>query len=175
MNKIGADKMISVYWFAILLLVAGGIFAMVYAFYQHPYDVRELEADIMINKIADCLSNKGELNSELVKQGEFNENFKTDFLSICNLNFNVEDEYSWEDDQYYVEINFYIVGDTENSVFEISKGNNKWISSCETQKEKEYNLLAKCVEKRFYSLDENENQYLIKILSVVRKTEKNAR
>ncbi len=172
MNKVGADKMISVYWFVILLLVAGGIFAMVYVFYHQPYDVRELEANIMINKVADCLSSNGMLNYELIKDAEFSKEFKTNFLKKCHFNFDVEEK--WESTQYYIEINFYKIEDSEKSVFEISEGNKNLISSCETQEDKEYDLLAKCVEKRFYSLEGN-NQYLIKILSVVRKTEKNAK
>ena len=32
MNKKGTDKILSIYWFVVLTLVAGGIFAMVYVF-----------------------------------------------------------------------------------------------------------------------------------------------
>jgi len=60
-NKRGAEKVLSVYWFVILLLVAGGVFAMVYNFYHHPYDVREIEANLMINTVADCVSTGGKI------------------------------------------------------------------------------------------------------------------
>jgi len=173
MDKHGTDKILSVYWFVILIIVAGGIFAMVYTFYHRPYDIRELEAGIMINQIADCLSEQGKLNSGLITGGKFNEDFKNNFLEKCHLNFNVEND--WDKPQYYAEINFYDVGDVGNSIFNISEGDKDLISNCEIQKDKKYERLAKCVERRFYSLDEEDNQYLIKILSVVRKTEKNVK
>jgi hypothetical protein len=170
MNKKGTEKILAMYWFAILILVAGGIFAMVTVFYGSSYDVRDIEANILADKIADCLSEGGYLKGE-VFDGNFLLN-ETNFLEKCHLNFNTEDK--WEEEQYYIEINLYGVEDTTNSVFNFNYGNNKWLSSCEIQKEEEYGNLAKCVEKRFYSLD-GEIQYLIKILSVVRKTEKNAK
>mgnify|MGYP001565168578 CR=1 FL=1 len=40
---------------------------------------------------------------------------------------------------------------------------------------REYNKLAKCTERRFYALNEGGKQYLIKILSVIGKSEKNVR
>ena len=173
MNKYGTDKILSVYWFGILIIVAGGIFAMVYTFYHHPYDVRELEANTMANKVADCLSSNGKINLNILDDAE---NFllnNDSFLEICNLNFEVEKK--WEDEpQYYVEINFYKIENIDNPIFEISNGNKNLISSCVIQDE-EYEKLAKCVEKRFYSLAGNNNQYLIKILSIVRKTEKNVK
>lgn len=173
MNKYGTDKIISVYWFGILIIVAGGIFAMVYTFYHHPYDVRELEANIMINKIADCLSSEGKINLNILDDTEKFLLNNDNFLEICNVNFDVEKK--WEDEpQYYVEINFYKPGDTDNPIFEISNGNKNLISSCIIQNE-EYEKLARCVEKRFYSLTENNNQYLIKILSIIRKSEKNVK
>lgn len=173
-GKKGTDKMLSIYWFAILFLVAGGIFAMVYVFYSHPYDVRNIEADILNNKVADCISREGKINLDLESIEE------TDFLKLCNLNFNVEDEFEWKKQgQYYLEVNFYTLEDTSNSLFNIEEGNKNLFSSCELQKEnnKEYNKLAKCVEKRFYSVDSKnkDKQYLIKILSVVRKAEKNVK
>ena len=54
-NKRG-DKILSIYWFAILLIIAGGIFGMVYVFYGTPYDVREIETRVLTNQIADCIS-----------------------------------------------------------------------------------------------------------------------
>ena len=173
MNKLGTDKIISVYWFAILCLVAGGIFAMVYTFYHNPYDIRELEADIMVNQIANCLSWEGYLREEVFNGETFILN-EENFLEQCHLNFEAEGD--WKTGQYYAEVNFYNgVKNLDNPIFKISKGNKNLISNCEIQKDKEYERLAKCVEKRFYSLDKDDNQYLIKVLSVVKKTEKNVK
>lgn len=164
MNKKG-DKIISVYWFAILILVAGGIFAMVYTFYHYPYDVREIEANIMINKVADCISTGGKINAYV-----FEEDFN--LLETCDITFNVENEYNWNElPQYYVNIKFY---QDDSLNLDIEEGNKNLISSCGVEEDVEKEKLAKCVEREFYSLSED-NLYLIKILSIVRKTEKNVR
>ncbi len=163
MNKKG-DKLISVYWFAILFIVAGGIVYMVSAFYGKPYDVREAEADILTTKIARCISEAGYL-----KEGVLTENFRENFAEICMINFQVEDVYGWrERGQYYVEVEF-LDFDTKQKVFEISEGNEGLKPDCELEGE----TLPVCIERRFYSIDENGNQYQINMLSVVRKTEKN--
>lgn len=165
-----ADKILSIYWFAILIITAGGIFAMVYTFYGSPYDVREIEANLMINRIADCVSYAGKMNADLISNGEFNK--ENNFLNKCHLVFSSDE---WDEEQYYAEINFYKIQDIDSPVFSVNKGNNKWLPSCELQENKEQERLAKCVEKSFYSLDNLNNQYIIKILSVVRKSEKNVK
>ena len=64
-NRIGAENIISVYWFVILIIIAGAVVAMVSLFYGSPYDVRVTEANIMINQVSNCLSQSGELNKNL--------------------------------------------------------------------------------------------------------------
>ena len=54
MNKKGGDKIISVYWFAIIFIVATGIVYMVLSFYGKPYDIREIEVDLLTDKIEDA-------------------------------------------------------------------------------------------------------------------------
>ena len=101
-NKRG-DKIISVYWFAILFIVAGAIVYMAALFYGAPYDVRGIESEILTNNIADCLSQGGYLKENVLGS----DNFKDNFLEECNLNFDVEDVYGWgEQRQYYVEVSF---------------------------------------------------------------------
>ena len=177
MYKKGGSKIIALYWFVILMIVAGGIFAMVYSFYNYPYDVRELEAEIMINKIADCLSNclstNCELNSELFDEEEFSESYRNSFLDKCSINFNVEESFA-EEPQYYFKIDFYKSEDLESSVFNIPKGNSNLVASCEIQEEEEYKREAKCVEDGFFSFN-GEDLYLIKILTIIKKTEKNVK
>ena len=169
MNKRGTDKLISVYWFAILFIVASAIVYMTISFYGKPYDVRELEANTLTNHIADCLSKAGYLKENILG----NEDFKNNFLENCNLNFDVEDTYDWnEQGQYYVGVEF---SQEENLVFEISEGNKNLISSCGVESEVEKEKLAKCVEKKFYSLDSVGDVYSVKILSIVRKIEKNVK
>ena len=62
-SKKGADKILSVYWFAVLFIIASGVVAMVYVFYTSPFDVRNAEADALGNKIASCISQNGKISS----------------------------------------------------------------------------------------------------------------
>lgn len=160
MNIRGTDKIMSVYWFAILFIVAAAVVYMVGSFYGQPYDIREVEANVLINNIADCIAGGGYLNKEIIDtEGEFLLN-NDNFLEVCNLNFNVEDTTGWkEQEQYYVEID----------VFGIAKGNVNLKLDCD----KEGKNFPVCVERSFYVLDKEGKSYEIKILSVVRKTEKN--
>jgi len=163
MNKKG-DKLISVYWFAILFIVAGGVVYMVSAFYGKPYDVRAAEADILTTKIARCISEAGYL-----KDGVLTEDFRENFAEICTINFQVEDVYGWrERGQYYAEIEF-LDFNTKQKISEISEGNLELKPDCKL----EGKGFPVCVERSLYSIDKEGNQYQINILSIVRKTEKN--
>jgi hypothetical protein len=165
-NNAGAEKIISVYWFAILFLVAAGVAAMVVIFYGKPYDVRELEADILTNSIANCLSEVGYLKPNVLG----NSNFRSNFLGECKLNFDVESTFTQP--QYYLKVQIF---QDANNVFEVSEGNLNLISSCGVESTIEKENLAKCSEKTFYSLGTGNVLYSIKVLSIVRKTEKNVR
>lgn len=170
LNKRGTDKILSVYWFAILVIIAGAVVAMVSLFYGAPYDVREIEANIMINQISDCLSEEGKLSQELFSNNSFNEEFS--ILDTCKITFETEKTFNNEE-QYYLEINFYNLNNEENA-FKISQGNSNFKADCEIESEN-YERLVKCVSRDFYSLDSLSNVYKINILSVIRKTEKNVK
>lgn len=139
MNRRGTDKIISVYWFAILLLVAGAVVYMASVFYGQSYNIRELEANLLTGKVADCLSDVGYLRDNVWNGKEFllNEN---NFLVECHLNFDVEERWSGEM-QYYVEVNFYEFskeadGDLGNRIFNFGEGNVNLKGYCNLQGEK---------------------------------------
>ena len=168
-NKNGGEKIISVYWFAILFIVAGAVVYMAAAFYGKPYDIREMEAQILGNHVANCLSDTGHLKENIIG----NEEFQNNFLKECSINFNVEKFYAGKeqsDPQYFLKVQIF---QESNNVFEVSEGNLNLVASCGVESGIEHEKLAKCAEKEFYSLDSGNNLYLIKVLSIVRKTEKN--
>ncbi|HUS49864.1 MAG TPA: hypothetical protein VMZ91_06845 [Candidatus Paceibacterota bacterium] len=138
---------------------------MVISFYGEPYDIRELEANALTNKVAMCLSNAGYL-----EEGVLGADFKENFIERCSFNFETEDIYGWgERGQYYVEINFYdFLTDQKNST--IKTGNEALKTDCGL----EGKGFPFCLERSLYLLDgEKNHKYQIDILSIVRKTEKN--
>lgn len=153
------DKIISVYWFAILFIVSAGIVYMVYSFYGAPYDVRSLEVGALNDRVVDCFMINGRLNKAAFDEG----------LEVCNLNFDVEDIYNWgESGQYFVEVE---ISEFESGivVFSGMKGNSRLKEDCEM----EGKYFPVCLEKLVYVLDEQGDSYKINIMSVIRKTEKN--
>jgi len=166
-NKKGADKILSIYWFFILVIIAGSIFTMVNLFYKSPIDVRLTEANILINKVSSCISSNGQLNSNLFLEDSFNGDFS--ILNSCNISFNTEEDFK-DKIQYYVEVKF----SGSDNVFDLEEGNGILKSSCQIQDKKKYNTLVKCANRTFYSLGPSETLYGVNIYSIIRKTEKNA-
>jgi len=159
-NKNG-EEVLSLYWFAIILIVAGGIVGMVFVFYGNPYDVRDIEANLLIDKIADCISYRGKINENLISCNDVKE---FDF-SQCHLNFDGEEE------EFFYKVKIYQLEDLENPCFEKNGGNLNLEASYAINEFSEN--LPTGAEKSFYSLDNMENQYIIKILAVVRKIKQN--
>jgi hypothetical protein len=177
-DKKGTDKILSIYWFVVLTLISGGIFAMVYTFYGPPYDVRGIESEILAERIADCISTKGIISADFFTGEGFNPGVGNTFSNKCNFNFNVEEGYGEREEiQYFYKVEFYTPASLANPSFSFQDGNGNWESECFIKKEnnKDYARLAKCTERRFYALSRGGEQYLIKILSVIGKSEKNVK
>ena len=154
------EKILSVYWFAILLIVAGGIVAMVLIFYGKPYDVRELEANALMNQVADCISTDGEMAYPLSE-------LETNFLENCHINFKTENAKN----QFYLALNFY---DFNNIETEVAKG------FYEGNPNLKGDLIASSLfanEKSFYVLNkdgEQPKEIVVKMLVIIDKNGENA-
>ena len=157
-QKKGAEKIISVYWFLILILVAGSIAYMVSAFYGQPYDVREIEANILINNVAECLSDKGNLI-------ELNENLKDDFLNVCYLNFGADSK----NGDYYLEVDFLDFKTDKVRDFKISEGNINLKNIAEASPGTNSIFVS---SKSFYVLN-NDQELIVRITSIIGKEDKN--
>lgn len=161
-NRKGAEKIMSIYWFAIIFIVAAAIVYLAYSFYGKPYDIREIEVGLLSDRVADCLNHAGYIKDNWPGLNEEN------FFTECGLNFNVEDTRGWEDDQYYVMVRISdFNSDAELNL--ISAGNENLRLNCAT----EGRNLPVCLERKMYSIDKANAQYEIEMLSIVRKTEKN--
>ena len=169
MNKLGDGKIVSLYWFLILFLVAAAVVYMVALFYGNPYDVRDAETRALSNKIANCISSEGVIEQVFLEGG-------LDLLTKCKLNFKVEEVYGWtEESEYYVEVEIrsyntdsYTAGAVVNNLV---SGNINLKDYCGGEF-RSSNFPA-CLEREFYGLDERGVSYLVNVITVVRKTEKN--
>lgn len=164
------DKIISVYWFAILFIVAGAVVYMAYSFYGEPYNVRYAEAEKLVDKVVECFLDGVHLDESFREEG-----FSENFLDNCNLNFETEAIYGWDQmGQYFVSvwITDFVSGE---EVYSHDEGNSDLQESCVL----EGDGLPVCFSRATYVLvdedilDDEDNQYKLSVLSVVRKTEKN--
>jgi len=163
-DKKGSDRIVSVYWFAILFIVAAAIVYLVVSFYGKPYDVRGVEANVLTSRVADCFSKGGYLVESSL---QFN---SENFLEKCDLIFQTENDYDWNTlKQYYVEVSVTDFNSGGEIIPSIDVGNINLKDSCG----KEGENLPVCVRRSFYSVDRENNQYKVNIIAVVRKTEKN--
>lgn len=168
--KKGADKMISVYWFLIITLVAGGLVLMVNAYHGKPYDVRDVEAKMLSQKVADCIYFGGEVNPELMAvNGVFKESFRDSFLNNCNLNFDPVDDF--EHEQYYVLVNFYKDKGDDEAVFSLKAGNENYVPDCHIEEGSK--KISVCSTNDFWMNSIDNDAYYVEILSIVSKTDEN--
>jgi len=162
------EKIISIYWFAILFIVAAAIVYMAALFYGDPYDIRALEADILTDKIAECFSKGAEGTDE---GGYLNEEINQEnFLQECDLTFDVGGiSGSGEKGLYYVRVSVLEFGTEIIHLPTIKEGNANLKLSCVLSNGA--GTLPYCLERSFYILDQEGRQYEINILSAVRNAE----
>ena len=173
LNKINkkGDKLLSIYWFAILVIVATGVVIMVNVYYGSPYDVRQVESGILANHVANCIYFGGEVNPSIISpDGFFKEDFKDHFMDYCTLNFNVQGEFTQI--PYYTEVNFFKGIDSPTSVFNITEGNKNLKSDCSVNIENKIKL-AKCTSSSFFMRLNSKDVYLVRILAIVSKVNEN--
>lgn len=166
-NRKAAEKIMSVYWFAILFIVAAAVVYMVASFYGKPYEVRGIESGLLADKAADCISYAGYL-----RDGVLTDDFKNNLLEKCGITFNVEDTFDWKQQpQYFLKLDFYDFSSYPNSdpIFEASAGNQNFQSFCGLKG----NKLPVCLERELYVLSKDGKPYAVKILSIIGKDEKN--
>ncbi len=84
MNKRGGEKIMSVWWFFVLVIVGVGITSGVLLFYSADVNVKQTEADILYDKIAECIFENGFLIDEFLKN-DF------DIFETCDLNKGIID------------------------------------------------------------------------------------
>jgi len=94
-DKIGGEKYLSIWWFAVIVVVGVGITVGVLFFYSTNVDVRDTESMYLYYKITNCLIQNGFLVSE-----SLDSNF--DIFEKCDL-----DRYAFSGENFYFYINFY--------------------------------------------------------------------
>jgi hypothetical protein len=164
-NKKGG-KYLSFWMILVWILIATGIAFGVSIFYAANIDVKTLEANVLLKKVADCVSDGNDVE-KWVLDG------KSDLMDKCDLNKN----HFGDDSNYFVKVG---ATDYDNnriiSGFKI--GNHAFEADCDVKK----GLLSakkfpNCVETNFNLLNEDELVHLEVLASskAVGDRRKNAR
>jgi hypothetical protein len=94
-DKKGGEKYFSIWWILMMIIVGVSVVGAVSLFYSAGVDVRPLEAEILNDKILNCLNQGGFLSEKV-----FENNFQV--FEECSLNKNLFGEGSY----FYLEVSF---------------------------------------------------------------------
>lgn len=139
MNKKGGEKILSVWWFFSLAIIGAGIVVGVLMFYSGDIDVREIEADILAEKILNCINQQGYLHENFLHK-DF------DIFTECGLSKEVFDVQS---SSFFFAVN---VSDESGKALrdEVTSLGQAWRADCklsmsgQIERAKYY---PKCIEK----------------------------
>ncbi len=136
LNKRGGEKLLSIWWFFVIAIVGLGITAGVLIYHSSDVDVREIEADVLYEKIVNCIVEQGFLIDDILKE-DFN---VSDFFEECELN-----EEIFEDGSYFY-FNIQIFNESYDLIKEIKGGDFSFEKDCRIQEEGE----EKKIKARYY-------------------------
>jgi len=153
-DKKAAEKLLSIWWIFVLAVIGGGIVLGVLIYNNAEFDVRYDDANLLAEKIANCL----------VEQGKINENFLEDDFNIfseCGLDKEILDS-----DIFY--FNITIFDSSGNSLKEIVSGARSFEKDCGISSVTEASHYPRCSikqENALYVKDGSLENAKIKILA----------
>jgi len=146
MNKLGV-KLLSIWWFFVLGIIGGGLVIGVLIYSSADVSVKEFEADILSERIMDCIVENSVLNPD------FDNDF--DVFKKCKLNQEVFGKNS----------NFYFKISVLEKGIKINNGRISLEKECEIQKDVKATHFPRCSEKNEKVLYNGE-EVILNILSV---------
>ncbi len=63
----GDERLLSLYWFIMFIIIAIAVVSGVVLFYSYPFDVRPAEANLLADKILTCIVNQGYIKQQFLK------------------------------------------------------------------------------------------------------------
>ena len=148
-SKKADSKLLSIWWFAVLVVILAGILIGTSVFFSDKVDVRYYEANALGNRIADCIVYKGVLNEEYIAD-------KSKILADCFISDNVS-----KDGNYYINIT---IDYGKANIKELIFGNAAFEKDCPIGNAmKSARNYPKCLTKEFEVYDAFGNKVKIEI------------
>lgn len=156
-DKKGGEKIFSFWWFAVIAIVGVGIVSGVFIYYSSNVDVRDVEAEILFNKVERCIVQQGILTEESLEKG-FN------LLNECGLNENIFSRGS----SFYFNISF-LDENQKNLREDILEGDFSFEKDCELQETDDVvtEKFPKCVRRVNSVLYYENNQLKKAVLKIL--------
>ena len=107
MNKKGGEKLLSIWWFFVLIIVGVGVVVGVIMHFGAEVNTKGLEARILSDKILNCVSERGFLKEKVLEK-DF------DILGECGL----EEKVFGQGSLFYINLTIFEGGAVVNSFFE---------------------------------------------------------
>ena len=141
-NKKAGERILSIYLFIIYIIVAIGIVSGVLLVYGSKLDIREIEAEVLSDKVIDCLTEQGNLDL-----GVFEHDF--DLLSFCGFDFKDNSGKYQGEEQYGVSVELFDFDSLEELKEKKIFGREDFLEFCGLEGKK----IPKCSEKKIYVLN----------------------
>ena len=150
MNKKGGEKLLSLWWFFVLGVIAGGIVIAVMIYSAADVSVKELEADILGERILDCI----------IKEGYLIDFDESDILTECDL----DEKMFTKGSDFYFEIGVFKEGNLVEEV--IKKGSSAFEKECSiSMSDVDAKHFPDCILQKENILDEKGERLEIKLLT----------
>ena len=152
-DKKAGEKILSIWWFFVLAFIGLGVVGAVVVFASAEFDIKEIEAGMLADRVADCIVERGILNKNFINQGSSFELFKN-----CNIN----EDIIKNSQNYYLEISAYdfsscnVNGECTKKIEKLnfSAGMNTFPKDCKIkEKVMEAQAFPRCSEKTIFVLN----------------------
>lgn len=148
-NKKGGEKYLSIWWFFVLVVVAGAFIIAVFGFYSADVDVKGIEAEILVNRVMSCLNEKG----------YFQENNLKNIFESCYLSEKIINESG----KYYLEIWVY---DSDKKVKEsLTFGVGDIKTQCGVKEKSRATHYAECSNSSLFVVNEKGNKLILYVFA----------
>ncbi|MEK6935379.1 MAG: hypothetical protein AABW67_01190 [Nanoarchaeota archaeon] len=141
------EKLLSIWWFFVLGVIAGGMVIGVLIYSSADVDIKEIEAGILAERISICLIDNGYLKENILEK-EFN------VFDFCNLNKTVFEKGS----NFYFNISIY---DSGSLIFNLTEGSYSFENECSIQEKVEAKDFPKCSQQQDSALLNGKNIQVI--------------
>lgn len=128
-----AEKLLSIWWIFVLVVIGGAVVIGVLIYFNAEINVKQMEADILSERIIRCLTENGHLRPDFLKN-DFN------VFTICGLKKEV-----FDDGTFYFKISVY--NDAGLLREDIIAGDPSFEENCEVSGVVRARYFPKCSEK----------------------------